>query len=214
MKKLITFALFLVSASFLGAQTTTDDYFTAAKPKLFSRDRVSASVSVGAGVSFLNSTKNTAFTSFIAPKIGYQMTNKFKLNVGLMHYSISGNTFMNMNQNEALFNSSNKTRTGNLLFVEGQYQLTKKVAVTGAVMYDANNFNNKQSNYKAVALGMDYKVSKHSTIGFKAIISQGENPYYNTHTGMYGGFGDTSPMGQTFGGIGQDFTQRLNETIR
>ncbi len=214
MKKLITFTLFLVSASFLGAQSTTDDYFTTSKPKLLSRDRVSTSVSVGAGLSFFGSSKNTAFTTFIAPKIGYQMTNKFKLNLGLMYYSITGNTFMPMNQNEALFNSSNKTRTGNLLFVEGQYQLNKRIAVSGAVMYDANNFPNKQSNYKAVALGMDYKVSKHSSIGFKAIISQGENPYYNTHIGTYNFGSTTAPMGEIFGGLGQEFTRSLNSSIR
>src|SRR3989344_4740266 len=146
MKKLITFTLFLFGAGLIQAQSTTDDYFTPSKPKLLSADRVSASISAGAGVSFLGSSKNTAFTTFIAPKIGYQISNRFKLNVGLMHYSITGNTFMPartnefvhsgrpINQNEALFNPNNKTRNGNLLFVEGQYQLNKRVAVSGAVM--------------------------------------------------------------------------------
>lgn len=214
MKKLITFTLILVSASQLGAQTNTDDYFTASKPKLLSKDRVSASISAGAGVSFLSSSKTTAFTTFIAPKIGYQISEKFKLNVGLMHYSITGNTFMPINQNEALFNSNNKSRTGNLLFVEGQYQLNKRVAVSGAVMYDANNFTNKQNNYKAISIGMDYKVSKRSSIGFKAIISQGESPYYNTHMGTYNFGSTTAPMADMFGGFGQDFTRSLNSSIR
>lgn len=210
MKKLITFTLFLVSASFLRAQNTTDDYFTPSKPKLLPADKVTASISAGAGVSFLNSSKNTAFTSFIAPKIGYQLNNKFKLNIGLMHYSITGNTFTPISQNEALFNASNKTRSGNLLFLEGQYQLNKHIIVSGAVMYDANNLSNKQSNYKAIALGMDYKVSKHSSIGFQAIISQGENPYYNTHMGTYNFGSTTAPMGEMFGGLGQEFTRNLN----
>lgn len=210
MKKLITFTLFLVSASFLGAQNTTEDYFTPSKPKLLSADRVSASISAGAGVSFLGSSKNTAFTTFIAPKIGYQLSNRFKLNVGLMHYSITGNTFMPINQNEALFNSNNKSRTGNLLFVEGQYQLNKRVAVSGAVMYDANNFANRQNNFKAISVGMDYKVSKRSTLSFRTIVSQGDSPYLN------GGFGgQTNPMMfDTFGGIGNEFTNRMNSSIR
>ncbi|CAN5399655.1 hypothetical protein BH10BAC1_BH10BAC1_01330 [soil metagenome] len=209
MRKLITFSLLVFSSSFIKAQTNEDDYFSNSKPKLFSKDKVSASVSAGAGVSFLGNSKTTAFTSFIAPKIGYQLTNKFKLNVGLMHYTMTGNTFMPLNQNEGLFNSSNKARTGNLIFVEGQYQLNKRVALIGAVMYDANNLMNKQSNYKAVSVGMDYKVSKNSSIQFQATISQGQNSYYNTHTGMYG-FDNNAPMGQMFGGIGQDFSQRLN----
>lgn len=210
MKKLITFTLFLFGAAFLGAQTTTDDYFNPSKPKLLSKDRVSASISAGAGVSFLGSSKNTAFTTFIAPKIGYQMTEKFKLNVGLMHYSITGNTFMALNQNEALFNPNNQKRTGNLLFVEGQYQLNKRVAVSGAIMYDANNIANKQNNFKAISVGMDYKVSKHSTLSFRTEISQGNSPYLN------GGFGGrTNPMMfDSFGGIGSEFTNRLNSSIR
>lgn len=210
MKKLITFTLFLVSASFLGAQNTTEDYFTPSKPKLLSADRVSASISAGAGVSFLSSSKSTAFTTFIAPKIGYQLSERFKLNVGLMHYSITGNTFMPMNQNEALFNPNNKTRNGNLLFVEGQYQLNKRVAISGAVMYDANNFTNRQNNFKAISLGMDYKVSKHSTLSFRTVVSQGSSPYLNSGFG-----GQTNPMMfDSFGGIGNEFTNRLNSSIR
>lgn len=222
MKKLITFSLFLISASFLGAQVVTDDYYSTSKPKLLSADRVSASISAGAGVSFLGSSNNTAFTTFIAPKIGYQMTEKFKLNVGLMHYSITGNTFMPartnefvhsgrpINQNEALVNTNNKSRTGNLLFVEGQYQLNKRVAVSGAVMYDANNIANRQNNFKAVSVGMDYKVSKNSTLSFRTVVSQGESPYLN------GGFGgQTNPMMfDGFGGIGNEFSNRLNSSIR
>ena len=210
MKKLITFTLFLFGASFLGAQTTTDDYFNPSKPKLLSKDRVSASISAGAGVSFLGSSKNTAFTTFVAPKIGYQMTDKFKLNIGLMHYSITGNTFMPLNQNEALYNPNNQKRTGNLLFVEGQYQLNKRVAVSGAVMYDANNFTDRQNNFKAVSVGMDYKVSKHSTLSFRTQISQGNSSYLN------GGFGgQTNPMMfDNFGGMGNNFTSPSNSFIR
>lgn len=210
MKKLITFTLFLVSASFLGAQVVTDDYFNPSKPKLLSKDRVSASISAGAGVSFLGSSKNTAFTTYIAPKIGYQLTEKFKLNIGLMHYSITGNTFMPLNQNEALYNPNNQKRTGNLLFVEGQYQLNKRVAVFGAVMYDANNFADRQNNFKAVSVGMDYKVSKHSTLSFRTQISQGNSSYMN------GGFGgQTNPMMfDNFGGMSNDFSNQSNSFIR
>lgn len=213
MKKLITFTLISFCGSIIVAQNPSEDYYNASKSMLLAKDRVSTSFSAGAGLSFIENSKNTAFTSFIAPKIGYQLNNKFKLNVGLMHYSITGNTFMPVNQNEAFINSGNRTRSGNILFVEGQYDLNKRVSLTGSVMYDANNFNNKQSNYKAVALGLDYKVSKHSTIGFQAIFSQGESPYYNSHNGSYN-FGGQSPIFNSFGGLGQDFTQRLNSAIR
>ena len=212
MKKLITFTLLLFSASFADAQNTSDDYYSPSKPKLISKDRVSASISAGAGVSFLNSTNNSAYTTFVAPKIGYQLNDKFKLNIGLMHYSISGNTFMPVNQNEALYNSGNKTLTGNMLFVEGQYKLNKRTTVSGAAMYDATNFSNETSNCKGIALGLNYKVSKHSTIGIQAIISQGQTPYGNSPNGM-NNFGNTPSYFMT-GGMGQDFSNRLNSSIR
>jgi hypothetical protein len=180
MKKLIIPILFLFCGSAIIAQTTTEDYYNPSKPKLISPDRVSASMTMGAGVSFLNSTKNAAYTTFIAPKIGYQLSSKFKLNIGLMHYTVTGNTFMPLNQNEIIYNTSNKTVSGNLLFVEGQYQLNKRMIVSGAMMVDANEFNvNKKDNYKAASLGLEYKVTEHSSIRFQTTISGGQGNYYN-----------------------------------
>lgn len=207
MKKIITFSLFLFSVT-LVAQTSADDYYNPAKPKLLSKDRVSASISAGAGISFLNS-KNTAYTTFIAPRIGYQLSNKFKLNIGLIHYTMTGNTFMPINQNESLFNSSDRSLSGNMVFLEGQYKLNRRVIMSGAVMTNVNNFSSRQNSFKAMSLGMDYKVSRHSTIGFKAIISQGETPYYNNP-----GFSNGASMYNTFGGFGQDFTRDLNNSIK
>lgn len=191
------------------AQTISDDYYNPSKPKLVSKDRVSASISMGAGVSFLNSTKNTSYTTFIAPKIGYQLSSKFKLNIGLMHYTAAGNTFMN--QNEA-GNTGNKTFSGNLLFVEGQYKLNKRTIMSGAVMYDANGFNaSKQNNYKAVSFGLDYKLSEHNSIGFRAILSQGSGNYMlNPKTNTFDYYQSSNPMQTMMSGFGQWGTEQLN----
>ncbi|OFY83020.1 MAG: hypothetical protein A3F72_18650 [Bacteroidetes bacterium RIFCSPLOWO2_12_FULL_35_15] len=194
MKKCILSILSFAFASVVIAQNDSVEYYTPSKAKLTATDRVSASISMGAGVSFLNTTKNTAYTTFIAPKIGYQLTPKFKLNIGLMHYSITGNTFTMLNQNEALFNSSKKTISGNLLFVEGQYKLNKKMILSGAVMYDANGFNpNKKDNYKAASIGLEYKTSKHTSLKFETTISAGQGNYYNNQnpysTGGFNTFG-------------------------
>ncbi|MBA3706105.1 MAG: hypothetical protein H0W84_09460, partial [Bacteroidetes bacterium] len=169
MKKLISSILFLFCVSAMMAQTSTVDYYQPSKQKLLSKDRVSASISMGAGVSFLNSSRNAAYTTFIAPQIAYQLNSKFKLNIGLMHYSLTGNSVM-MNNNE-----TNKSVSGNLLFVGGQYQLNKRLIMSGAVMTDVNNFNR---NLKAASLGLDYKVSEHSTIGIRATVLQGNSDYY------------------------------------
>ncbi len=185
MKKLITSILFLYYISVLAAQTNTDDYYYA-KPKVLPADKISVSINAGAGFSFLNSSKNSIYTSYFAPKIGYQITPKFKLDVGLIHYTASGNTFMPLNPNESILNTSSKPISGNLISAGGSYQLNPRLVMSGAVIMDANNFNTKQNNFKAASFGLDYKVSEHSSIGFKAIISQRSGDYHiNSRTGNY-----------------------------
>ena len=64
-------------------------------------------------------------------------------------------------------------------------------------------------------MGMDYKVSAHSTIGFRASFSEGTGtPYFNSHMGGYNFGGSTPPMQDMFVGFGQDFTNCLNSSIR
>jgi hypothetical protein len=194
MKKLISLVLSLSFAVIMSAQTDSVDYYSPSRSKPLSKDGVSASVSMGASVSFLNNTNNTAFTTFVAPKIGYQLTPKFKLNFGLMHYTITGNSFMPLNQNEALFNTNNKIVTGNLLFVEGKYKLNNRLIMSGAVMYDANGVNiNKKDNCKAASLGLEYKTSEHSSIKFETTVTEGKGNYNNSpnpfSTNGYSSFG-------------------------
>lgn len=211
MKKLISPVLFLFCATTIVAQTATEDYYHPKKSNFLSKDKISGSISMGAGMSFLNSPKNAAFTTFVAPKIGYQVTNKFKLNLGLMHYTITGNTFMPMNQNEAFINNSNRSVSGNLLFVEGQYQLNKRLIMSGAVMYDAN----KQNNYKAAAFGMDYKLTEHSTIGFRASVSQGSTDYFlNPRSNTFDYSPHGAPLQNAMFGFGSWGENQLNSPIR
>jgi hypothetical protein len=180
MKKLITSTLFLICASLAVAQTTTDDDYQTQKSNLLSKDKVSSSINLGASIGFLNTSKNNIFTSFVAPKIGYQLSNKFKLNVGMMHYTISGNSFISMNQQETLFNNKKRSISGNLIFVEGQYQLNKKLIMSGAVMYNANGLNkNKKENYNAASIGLAYKITENSSIKFQTTISKGQGNYYS-----------------------------------
>ncbi len=217
MKKLITSVCFLFCASIIVAQTTTDDYYSPSKKKLFTADRVVTSLNLGTSVFFLNAGKSTGVVTFIAPKIGYQFSDKFQLNVGLMHYNITGNTFMPISNNEALINPNRNATAGNLVFVEGQYKLNKRLVMTGAVMMDANNFN-KQNNYKAVSLGLNYKVAEHTYIGVSTVIEQGQGNYFNANdkaNPYYYGIGNNDMFRSiTTGGVGQLGAQSLNSIIR
>ncbi|MES2140163.1 MAG: hypothetical protein V4511_10690 [Bacteroidota bacterium] len=185
MKKLITQILFLYCSSVVVAQTSVDDDYIA-NPKKISKDRVSASISMGAGLGFFNSTKSTVYSTFVAPKIGYQISPKFKLNIGLMHYTASGNNFTPLNSKESVLNLGNRSITGNLIFVGGEYKLNPKLIMSGSVMVDANDIKTKQNNFKAATLGFDYKISEKTSIGFRATVSQGNNDYFtNPGNGNY-----------------------------
>ncbi|MES2593382.1 MAG: hypothetical protein V4608_15980 [Bacteroidota bacterium] len=204
MKKLITPLFFLLFSTVVVAQTITDDYFIG-KPKLLSKDRVSASIAAGTAFSFSKSPQNSYYTTFIAPKIGYQLTPKFKLNIGLMHYTVSGNSFMQTNSNESILNTNSKPFTGNLVFVEGVYQLKPKLAMSGMIMSDVSNLHGRENNFKAASLGLQYKVSEHSSIGIKATVTNGNanDPYFNQGTLRNSGFSNNmSPM-NTFPSFGQ-----------
>src|SRR3954468_20314170 len=114
MKKLFASVLFFSSVVAV-AQTTTDDYYgSPSKPKLLSKDRVSASIMAGTGVSFSNTNKSTSFTTYIAPQLNYRLTKKFSLDLGFMHYTATPNSGMFLNRNEAIYNPSNKNVSGNL----------------------------------------------------------------------------------------------------
>ena len=179
MKKFFVSITFLAFASILFAQTDSLDYYLPSKAKLLVNDRVSVSMTMGAGLSFLNN-KNSAFTTFIAPKIGYQLTPDLKLNFGLLHYSVSGNTLMLLDQKEALFNTNPKPITGNLLFAGGEYKLNKRLILSGTLLYDAAELSiNKKDNYKAASLVLEFKTTENSSIKFQTTISNGQGNYYN-----------------------------------
>ena len=185
------------------AQTTTDDYYTASKPKVSFQDRVTASIEMGAGVSIFNK-HNTGVTTFIAPKINYQLTPKFKLNIGVMHYTMTGNTMMPLNYNEGLFNRSSHSVTGNLVFVGGEYQLSKRLIASGAVMADVNSLNNNKINAKAAQLGLEYKVTEHSYIKVSTTIGQGQGNYYNANSPNLFPFTESNMFGTGFSNIGNN----------
>ena len=168
----------------------------------------------GTSVSFLSNSKTTAFTTFVAPKINYRLTEKFRLNVGFMHYTATPNTVFFLNNNEALINNKNRNISGNLVMLGGDYKLNKKVTLSGAVMMDANslNKNNQQNNYKAASFGIDYKVSEHSSIGIRTTVSQGGNEFFYSPAG--GPFQYSHPLNAGFGGFGEIGGDAFNSFTR
>jgi hypothetical protein len=195
---------------------TAEDYYVPAKQKVLPKDRVSVSLMAGTSVSFLNGSKTAAFSTFIAPKLNYKISSKLSLNMGLMHYTITPNSSFTLNRNESFVNTGNRNSSGNLLFGGAEYKLNKRLIVSGAVMVDANGMKSWQNSYKAASVGMDYKLSEHSSIGFRATVSQGSSDYMFDQTRnsyQYRPFNNNS-FGNMFSSFGQWGTEELNRTVR
>lgn len=203
-----TLSLLFLSFCFLAVgQDTIEDYFQPAKKGLPVKDRVSISFMAGTTVCF-PTNKYSSVSTFFAPKMNYQFSSKFQINAGLMHISSSPN-FILSNEN---YGKNQKNYSSNLLFVGGEYQLNKKVIVSGAVITNTSSSYNKPNNYKAATVGLDYKISKHSSIGIRATVSQGNPDYiFNPNQGSY----NYNPfiynsVGNIFTGMGQWGADELN----
>ncbi|MCE3279749.1 MAG: hypothetical protein K0S44_1940 [Bacteroidetes bacterium] len=194
MKMILASIAFFFSSLLSFAQTAANDYYIGSKPKKKIEDRVSGSVMLGTSVSFLNS-KNSGVTTFIAPKLNYKLTEK--------------------NRNEGCFAPGSGNLSGNLLFVGGDYKMNKKLLVSGSVMMETKNNRNFDNNFKAVSLGMEYKVSKHSSIGIKAIISEGNSDYMTDPRGSSLNRNlNNNSFGDPFSSFGQFGSSEMNNSFR
>jgi hypothetical protein len=193
---------------FTSIAQTSPDYYIPSRTKISLKERVSGSVMLGTSLNFQNGHSSAA--TFIAPKINYSLTKKFSLTAGLIHYSVFP---------QGIFGTESvitkKQNSSNLLFAGGEYRLNKKVTVAGAVMADMSSVN-KHINYKTMEFGMDYKISEHSSIGFRANVSQGSPDYhFDPKRGSY----EYRPFsrglyGDLLGGFGQWGAEELNRSFR
>lgn len=193
MKKLITLCGF-VSLTISGlAQADYADSSKAPAHRQTVADRISVSLYTGAGVGFSGKSAVTS-TTYLAPVIGYRFTPKFKLNVGLLHYNINGNTFVNSAFTNNRFPENRYAFSGNLLMLEGQYAISPRTTVSGGVLYNVPSFSAKQANYKGATLGLDYKVTPHTTFSIRTTIIQG-NGYQQPYERSLFGTNPMSPAG-------------------
>lgn len=215
-KNIFTSILLTASSVMCFSQTETDEYYTTdkSKLKLSALDRVSGSICAGVGVgASLGKTMNPSTFSYIAPKINYQLTQRFRLNVGFMHYTNLGARSYGWGQEGGCIPMGNNF-SGNLVSVGGEYLLNKKLIVSGAVMANASTIN-KRNNFKALSLGLDYKLNEHSSIGIRANVSQGNPDYmFNPARNSFDYNPMNTPTSNLFGGFGQWGTDAINGSFR
>jgi hypothetical protein len=146
--------------------------------------------SLNAGTSFVYSPNSFAGSSFfVAPKLSYNLTPKFRLNAGIMmvkqNLNLSSSLLPageNQSQSVVLKNSSN---VQGVLFAQGDYLLTERLTLSGWVMKSIdsnNNYKNPSWNnsFQAMSMGINYKLSNTISVGagVHMIQSNGYNNYF------------------------------------
>jgi hypothetical protein len=206
------FSVFLFASLSSAFAQTNEEYYIASKKKVKLEDRISGSVMLGSSLTFMNGTN--IVSGFVAPKLNYKVSSRFSLTAGLIHQTFSPGT--NRRSYGCFPDAEKKYVPQNLFFAGGEYSLNKKVMLSGAVMMNVSNNRNFQNNFKAISLGMDYKITERSSIGFRASISEGSMDYmYDQRNGafQYQPF-QNSAFGNTMNGFGQWGSSELNRMIR
>lgn len=140
------------------------------KPKRFNYN-LNAGLGVGGNKDFLSAY------GYVAPEIGYQLSEKFNISGG---FAVSYSTIPQQ------FDINNKYGNARYtLFAKGTYKLLPKVDIFGAGMLSFSNYyNSKQPSYSGL-IGARYHINEKSSISISVHIRKNEPllPYmglYNT----------------------------------
>lgn len=160
-------------------------------PSLWKYKRLGVSMEMGVGISGSKSSFGTY--AFVAPFFNYRVSPRFRLDVGAIYTQ----GFNNLSSSE--FQGFNGNSSNLSLFVRGNYLVSDKLIISGAV-YKTFDLNKPQTsdlsvqkktfeNYGAIVC-IDYKISENLTIGAQVNFSnRNSNPYpYNSRDNYFGGF--------------------------
>lgn len=164
-------------------------YYTPEQSQQVTKPTINMQVGTGFGVaSGAGSFSNT----YIAPCLRYKVSPKFSVTAGatlgythLFNYQPYYMAFLPAEaQQQGGFDGSVMSGT---FYVQGAYQATDKLKVTGTVFYQQNNMGQispylQNGNIQGVDLQLEYKLSDKVTIGGRLMHSSGNiSPY-----GMFG----------------------------
>ncbi len=143
-------------------------------------------INVEVGTTFGTTFGNGSYLgTYVSPHLTIPVTNRFSLSTGgyfLNSQAINSNSETNFYNPYNPF-SNGLTRT--FVYVEGAYQLTQNLSVTGAVYKEFNMFNKPPAgvnsgdyDYEGVIMGVDYKIGENIFIHGQIEFSNGRSPYH------------------------------------
>ncbi len=182
---------------------------------LFDRDQEATSshdFSLTAGSSFSSfSGAGGMFSSSIAPRLNWDMTKDFHLEIGTI-FSSSRISDMPMGLSPmqsygGMMPQGDVNLFSSTVYAMGAYQVSPRLSIHGATWFERTSFDmmddmpamNAQAtghNPQGMLLGFDYKVTENFRFGAEVNVSAGYNPYgpMNFQQSPFGGFHSPSPF--------------------
>jgi hypothetical protein len=157
----------------------------------FNYNKLHFSMNFGTGYVGGSSLYSGVFTSF-SPNINYQFTPRLNIQTGVT--MVSGLNSFSQRSNPAIQSNFMQRPNQFFLYTSGQYSITQKLSLVGSA-YKTLNTNNSEklnplfSDYQGMNIGLDYKITKHMSIGTSLNITN--NPYNlinQTGTGTFSPF--------------------------
>lgn len=147
-------------------------------------------ISLEMGTSFGSSGGGNMFSTFISPKISYDINPKLRITVGsvLSKTNINGAEIYNIWEGKA--RKINANVNSNLMYAEGQYMVNDRLIISGSIFYEKNDFGNMDNSgmhpsafnfgdSKGGSIGFDYKINEKTSLSGEIQYSEGRNPYRN-----------------------------------
>lgn len=129
------------------------------------------------GVSITACKECLTTTAFVAPEIGYKVSDKFTISGG---FAVSYSMFPGFSEN-----TNNNRMFNYTLFAKGSYHLTPKISIYGAAAVNFNDYYNSNKPSVAGIFGADYHVSEHSTISIAVSIRKNNSNFIPMEYGMH-----------------------------
>jgi hypothetical protein len=155
---------------------------------------VGVSVQLGSGISS-NFHGKSSFSTYVSPALAYNVSNHFRLKAGVTVFNNFGDPYYAGYDNyySPVINSGTTTS----VFIEGDYLLSNKLMLSGAVYKDFSSFNAritdprlKMPESQGVMLNLNYRPTEHFEINASFDYGTGNrsafhDPFYRN--GMFPG---------------------------
>lgn len=162
---------------------------------MFKPGDIGVNVQVGTGIGS-NFRGNTAFSTYVAPAISYNVSNRFRLKAGISVNNYSGDPYYGYSDNYFATETANFTTTS--VFLQGEYLLSNKFMLSGAVYKEFSPFNAHVSDprYKApesqgMILNLNYRPARNFEIDVSFEYGSGrrsvfQDPMYRNGMNSWG----------------------------